>query len=388
MKKLILIIMPLFLFLSIQIKAVASNEQDLNIVSKAAILIDSKSGAVLFEKNAQKKMYPASLTKIATAIYAIEKGNLDEMVTVSEESVQVDGTRVYLNPGEQVPLRKLVQGMLINSGNDAAHAIADHLHGDIETFSDHLNQFLKAEVGVNHTHFTNPHGLFDKKHYTTAYDLALITNYALKSPDFKEIFGTKELPWQGKSWDTTIYTHHRLLKGEIPFEGITGGKTGFVNESRQTLATTAHNEQIELTAVVLKADFKNDIYKDTMTLLDYGYTHYRTSSLEKDTEYRHGDEKFVLEKDTIVTVPIEGPILNVSAAGELFIQNDHEVIIQTIPLTPLVKEEAVVAKAEPLKEDGAKGSIARDNSRVYMLITAALLSVGLVWFILKRRVYR
>lgn len=193
--------------------------EQLEIVSEAAILMDSDTGAILYEKNAHEKMVPASLTKIATAIYAIENGDLADIVTVSESARNVEGTRVYLEAEEQVTLLKLVQGMLINSGNDAAWAIAEHIDGTINQFSKNLNTYLEQDIGVKNTHFTNPHGLYDEDHYTTAEDLAVITSYAMKNETFRQIFGETEMKWTGESWDTTIYTHHLMLAINIRMNG-------------------------------------------------------------------------------------------------------------------------------------------------------------------------
>lgn len=153
--------------------------------SEAAIMIDSKTGAVLYEKNANKQMYPASLTKIATAIYAIEIGELDDVVTVSEKARSIEGTGVYLEEGEQVTLKKLLQGLLINSGNDAGIAIAEHLSGSVQQFSSDINIYLKIVIGVNNINFENPHGLFGPEHVTTPEDLAKITQYAIRNETFR-----------------------------------------------------------------------------------------------------------------------------------------------------------------------------------------------------------
>jgi D-alanyl-D-alanine carboxypeptidase len=319
----------------------------LDIKSEAAILIDSQSGAVLYEKNAKQKMYPASLTKIATAIYAIERGNLANMVTITKEATEVDGTKVYLNEGEEVPLKKLIQGMLINSGNDAAEAIALHLDGNREAFSRHLNDFLQNKINVQNTHFTNPHGLFEGSHYTTAEDLAKITSYALQNDTFKEIYGTKELKLVGESWDTTIFTHHRMLKGEIPLEGIIGGKTGFVTEAKQTLATSAENEKISLTAIVLKADHKKGIYQDTQLLLEYGFARFQTSLLEP-SEVKHN--KYYLPNETFITEDLQEGRQTVLDNGELLIETGSDETIQTIQLEKH-EREPVESKVEQTKQE-------------------------------------
>src|SRR5690625_4633184 len=141
--------------------------------SESAIVIELKTGKVLYEKDPNTQMYPASLTKIATAIYAIEKGNIEETITVSKKSSNTEGSSVYLEEGEQVILKKLIQGLLINSGNDAGVAIAEHLSGSMNRFSSDINDYLTNVIGVHNTHFENSHGLFDTNHVTTAADMEI-----------------------------------------------------------------------------------------------------------------------------------------------------------------------------------------------------------------------
>lgn len=319
-------------FLFNQLDALAAETKQIDVKSEAAVLLDSQSGAILYAKNANKKMYPASLTKIATAIYTIEKGNLDDIVTVSKNAANTEGTRVYLNEGEKVPLRKLIQGMLINSGNDAAVAIAEHLDGNVEQFADHMNTYLTETIGVKNTHFTNPNGLFNKNHFTTAMDLAIITNYAMKNPTFSEIFGTKELQWNGQSWNTTLITHHLMLKGEIPYSGITGGKTGYVDESKQTLATTANNGKLKLTVIELKANQKTDIYKDTIHLLDYGFNGFQNKVLHKTDVFKNGKNEYFPAADMLITESNNGSFLSVTSQGVLTIKDKNGELMQTFPL--------------------------------------------------------
>jgi serine-type D-Ala-D-Ala carboxypeptidase (penicillin-binding protein 5/6) len=359
-----------FSILAISTNQVFAEQMDeLSIISDSVILMDSQSNAVLYSKNEHERMYPASLTKIATAIYAIETAKIDEMVKVSGEAIEVEGTRVYLNEGEEVPLKKLIQGMLINSGNDAAAAVALHMDGSMEKYELDINKFLKEKIGVKDTHFTNPHGLFDENHYTTAYDLGLITNYALKNETFKDIFGTKELPWDGQSWDTTLYTHHLLLKGEIPFEGISGGKTGFVNESRQTLATTASNGQIELTVIGLGATYKRDIYNDTINLLSYGFSKFKTSTVPLNTAFQNESDKFVLTEPLYITEPLVGAaVMDVTNEGELAVFDSKNNEIQTISLTKY-KQKSVPEKSSIIGE-----TTSSDNS---MPIMKKAITIGL-----------
>jgi serine-type D-Ala-D-Ala carboxypeptidase (penicillin-binding protein 5/6) len=350
LSKFISFIILIFLVLSNQLYTYAEENQPLEIKSEAAVLLDSETGAVLYNKNGEERLFPASLTKIATAIYAIENGNIEDVVTVSARAVNEEGTRVYLEEGEKVLLKQLIQGMLINSGNDAAVAIAEHIDGSVEKFAENINKYLINEIGVRNSHFTNPNGLFNEQHYTTALDLALITNYAKKNPLFSEIFGTKELNWSGESWQTTLLTHHLLLKGEIPFEGITGGKTGFVNESKHTLATTAENENIKLTAIVLKADTNKVTYKDTENLIEYGLKSFQHRVIKQNETFTVNEKEYYPKKDTIVTEHINGSEQNITNQGMLEVVNDGQVT-QSIPLVVKEPKNLPVEVEKPLSNE-------------------------------------
>jgi serine-type D-Ala-D-Ala carboxypeptidase (penicillin-binding protein 5/6) len=350
------IIMLLVLILSNQTNSYAAENQSLDIKSEAAVLVDSETGAILYNKNSDERLYPASLTKIATAIYALEKGNIDDVVTISPRAVKEEGTRVFLVEGERVPLKKLIQGMLINSGNDAAVAIAEHIDGSVEQFAVNINKYLTEEIGVSNTNFTNPNGLFNENHYTTAKDLALITNYAKRNPVFTEIFGTKELPWSGESWETTLLTHHRLLKGEIPGEGITGGKTGFVNESKHTLATTAENENIKLTAIVLKGERSKDTYKDTEKLIEYGLNNFQHSVIKQDELFKMKEKEYYAKSDIVITEHVKGSKESITEQGILEIVNDGEVI-QSIQLEAKKNKQVKVEVKEEKLQTSEESSV-------------------------------
>ncbi|BDH61492.1 hypothetical protein MTP04_16220 [Lysinibacillus sp. PLM2] len=301
------------------------------ITSEAAILIDGKTGRTLYEKKPDKKMNPASLTKIATAIYAIENGNLDDIVTVSHNAREVDGTRVYLEEGEKVTLKRLIQGLLINSGNDAGVAIAEHLNGSVDEFATSLNRYLK-DLGLQNTNFVNPHGLHDPEHQTTARDLALITKYALKNRLFREIFGTKELKWNGESWDTTIYTHHKLMRQQ-PYDGITGGKTGYVVESGITLVTTATRGELSLIAVTLNAPSEDIAYHDTVDLLDYGFDNFNVESISEGQLFESNNEEYINNDILIYTISKNEKIhQQITNDGLLELKNDFQDVVATFQL--------------------------------------------------------
>jgi serine-type D-Ala-D-Ala carboxypeptidase (penicillin-binding protein 5/6) len=344
----------MLIILSIQVNAYAAENQPLEIKSEAAVLADSETGAILYSKNGNERLYPASLTKIATAIYAIENGNVDDIVTVSARAVKEDGTRVYLVEGERVPLKKLIQGMMINSGNDAAVAIAEHIDGSVEQFANNMNKYLTEKIGVSNTHFSNPNGLYNENHYTTALDLALITNYAKKNPVFTEIFGTKELGWSGESWETKLLTHHRLLKGEIPVDGITGGKTGFVNESKHTLATTAENKNIMLTAIVLKADSSKASYNDTMKLIEYGFSSFTHRIIKQNELFALNKKEFYPKNDIFITEHVDNSEEIITEQGMLEVVNNGQVS-HSIQLEEKEPKPSKVVKREKLLSSEQNG---------------------------------
>lgn len=353
MQKQLLFLLIIFSFLIAPTTIVAQETSELVIDSEAAVLMDVETGQILYGKNATKKMYPASITKIATAIYAIEKGNLQDQVTVSEQATNVIGTKVYLEPGEVVSLEKLIIGMLVNSGNDAAYAIAEHIDGSIAAFSHNINQFLREKVGVSNTHFTNPHGLFDENHYTTPVDMGLITRYAMSNGQFMEYFQIKEYEWDGLSWQTTLHNHHRLVKGEFPFEGITGGKNGFVNESGHTLVTTAERNGQALIVVTMNSLYRDAPYHDTMQLLEHGFTNFRKKMIPAGTLLERAGEEYLVAGDIVYWEQIGTKAYHeVSPDGVLHIKNEAGQILATYEITPQVQtEEASVEMNEHVQAE-------------------------------------
>src|SRR5699024_10916061 len=218
------------------------------------------------------------------------------VVTVSKNARGTIGSSVYLVEGEKVSLKKLLQGLLINSGNDAGVAIAEHLSGNLEQFSTDINEYLRGKIGVYNTNFENPHGVFDPKHVTTAEDLAKITQYAIENEEFKEIFGTTELAWNGEGWDTTLYKHHKLMR-EMKYEGVTGGKTGYVEQSGFTLATTAERDNLSLVVITLNSNLQQESYNDTINLLDYTFENFQTSRIPAEMTFEVEGLKSKASKD-------------------------------------------------------------------------------------------
>lgn len=324
---------------------------EITLYGETALLMDASSGQVLFEQGMNQTMYPASITKIVTAIVAIEEGELNELVTVSEHARNTIGTRVYLLENEQVSLKTLVQGLLINSGNDAGTAIAEHLSGSEKQFAKRMNEFVHQKIGVENTNFTNPHGLFDEEHVTTAYDMAKITQYAMQNELFREIVGTKELEWEGEGWETTLYNHNRLL---WRYEGATGVKNGYVRQSGFTLVSTALREETELIAVTLNAASSEQAYRDMETMFNYGFDHYKNNKIARgQLFYTESGRLFQLLDDVhIVTKEDEEISVEVNGSGVLTVKKkDNESVITSTTLSPVAITQAKKERHERANQD-------------------------------------
>ncbi|WNS74088.1 D-alanyl-D-alanine carboxypeptidase family protein [Bacillus sp. DTU_2020_1000418_1_SI_GHA_SEK_038] len=243
-----------------------------NVSARSAIVMEQGSGRILFEKDAFTPRRIASITKIMTAILAIESGKMDEMVKVSEKAVRAEGSSIYLIPGEKIKLEDLVYGLMLRSGNDAAVAIAEHIGGSLDGFVFLMNQKAE-EIGMENTHFANPHGLDDhENHYSTAYDMALLTRYAMNNKEYGKISGTKvhKTPHPNESWDRKWTNKNRLLSD---YEYCTGGKTGFTKRAKRTLVTTASKGELDLIAVTLNATGQSD-WNDHIQMYEMGFKNY------------------------------------------------------------------------------------------------------------------
>jgi D-alanyl-D-alanine carboxypeptidase len=238
--------------------------------AQAAILMDRDSGRILFAKNADRELKIASLTKIMTALVAIEQSKLNSIVTVGPNAVGVEGSSIYLKKGEKIPLEHLLYGLMLRSGNDAATAIAEHVGGSVEGFVYLMNQ--KASfLGLEHTHFMNPHGLDQPDHYSSAKDLAIMTSYALKNPTFRQIVKTqiKTIDWPNLEWDQKFYNKNKLLRLYPWADGV---KTGFTKQAKRTLVTSATKNGAQLVAVTLNDG--ND-WNDAIDMYNYGFANYQ-----------------------------------------------------------------------------------------------------------------
>ncbi|MBO5683249.1 MAG: D-alanyl-D-alanine carboxypeptidase, partial [Clostridia bacterium] len=210
MKRFFALFLSLFVvFNTLPIKARAEKAAP-SVSAQSAVLIDTASMAVLFEKNANERLGMASTTKIMTALIAAERGDFDMLVRIPDEAIGVEGSSIYLQKGEVLSLRELLYALLLQSANDAATAIAIAIAGDVDSFADMMNE-RAAQMGLSDTHFTNPHGLYDEEHYTTAYDLAIISAHALKNDKLASIFSTykQTLPIDTASQKRVLVNHNK-----------------------------------------------------------------------------------------------------------------------------------------------------------------------------------
>ncbi|NLL69803.1 MAG: D-alanyl-D-alanine carboxypeptidase [Epulopiscium sp.] len=257
------------------------------ILSESAIVMEAKTGKVIYEKNIHQQYFPASITKIMTAYLALEYGDLDGIVTFSEEavfSIERNSSHLWMVPEEQITLEQALYGMMLQSANEVSNGIAEFISGSVEDFTKLMNQKAQA-LEAYQTHFVNPHGLHDEQHYTTAYDMALIAKEAFKNPKFREIIQTPryEIPPTNKNDIRYLHNQHYMLpnrKTKYLYEGCLGGKTGYTDQARHTLVTYAVKDGMELICVILKSE-KPQMYEETTELLNYGFDHFSLIPLAK-----------------------------------------------------------------------------------------------------------
>ena len=256
---------------------IAEAQPSLHVSARSAIVMDGQSGRVLFAKDEHEKRRIASITKIMTAILAVESGKLDETVTVSDRAVKTEGSSIYLTSGQKVKLKDLVYGLMLRSGNDAAVAIAEHVGGSLEGFVYMMNQ-KAADLGMENTLFRNPHGLDDHPdHYSSAYDMALLTKYAMTNETYQKIAGTKR--YKAETMQGIWRNKNKLLTGL--YEYSTGGKTGYTKLANRTLVSTSSKDGTDLIAVTINAP---DDWNDHMNMFNYVYGHYKTYIIAKKGE--------------------------------------------------------------------------------------------------------
>jgi len=303
LRKKILILLIMFIVLINNF--VFADEIKLNATS--AILVEVSTGRIIYERNSNEKRYPASITKIMTAILVLENCNLDDKVVVSESAlsnIPSGYVTCDLIAGEEISVEDLLYALMVKSANDAAYVLAEHVGGSIDAFSDMMN--IKArELGCNGTHFVNPNGIHDERHYTTAYDMYLIANYAMKNETFRKLVTTKSYTLPATNLytnnDRSFSTTNALIddNSSLFYKYAIGIKTGFTTQAGECLVAESAREGLDFIAVVLDAGTpsKGNRFVDARTLFDYGYDNYTLTKIkEKNTvvdtiEIENGDKE-------------------------------------------------------------------------------------------------
>lgn len=366
MIKKLFITMVFFSFIFSFCYSVFAVEDNLEIYAPSAILMDSSSGKILYEKNIHEKMYPASLTKILTAIMVLENCNLEEICTVSYDavmSIEYGYVSANLQIGEQLTVEQLLNLIMVASSNDASVVLAEHVSGSSENFVELMNQ-KAMEIGCLNTHFTNPSGIHDENHYSTAYDLALIGKYAMKNETFRNLSKKTfyQLPATNKheNNDRLFTTTNELLisnnnnrSDNYYYKYATGMKTGFTTPAGNCLMASCTKDGFSFISVVLHdgltRDGLNARYIDTKNLFEFGYSNFSLKQIAKngDTiqtvsinnatpETQKLD--LVIDDDIYVTVPSE--MLNSSITPKIEITADLKAPISRNSIVGKISYEA------------------------------------------------
>jgi D-alanyl-D-alanine carboxypeptidase (penicillin-binding protein 5/6) len=295
------------------------------VTSTAAILIDARTGQVLYSRNPHLVWPPASTTKIMTALVALEAAPLNASVVISPMVAHFrEGSVVGLPQGARIPLHDLLYGLLLPSGNDVALAVAEGVAGNVSTFVARMNEEARR-LGATQTHFTSPHGLYNPDHYTTAYDLAVISRAAMMNPTFREIVRTRRWVLRPPGGQVRLLWNHNRLLALYP--GADGIKTGYVHQSGQTLVASATRGGWRLIAVLLHS---GDLWGDAERLLSYGFAHFHPVELARAGE---GLAAFgVPGADRMVLGVVRGDVYGVVPAGEQPVRRVHVRSGLTLPI--------------------------------------------------------
>lgn len=284
--------------LPVQSNEISGWPQGPAIGAKAAILMEASTGTVLYAKNIDERLYPASTTKIMTCLLAIENAELDEVVTFSHDAVfSIDrgSSNIGMDVGESITMEQALHGILILSANEVANAVGEHIAGDAESFVQMMNDRV-AELGLENTHFCNAHGLHNEEHYTSARDLALIAREFFSHETLAEISGTTYCTFEATATQPdsfSLATKNQLVKGkEREYEYLVGSKTGYTSDARQTLVSCARKDGMELICVILMEESPHQ-FTDTVELFDYGFQNFsKVNIAANDTKYQMNNTGF------------------------------------------------------------------------------------------------
>ena len=385
-------------------------------LSPGVILMEESTGTILYEKNMDEAHYPASITKIMTTLLALENGNLSDMVTFSDDAINnTEGSGIARDYGEQMTLEQCLYGVMLESANECAYAVAEHVGGTVENFVDMMNAKAK-ELGCTNTHFANPHGLQDENHYTTAHDMALIAQAAYQNETFRIIIGTKMYtipPTNKHAEETVLRNHHDMLctyhnaNRKYLYPYCVGGKTGYTATANSTLVTYAEKDGMTLICVVMDTQSPNQ-FIDTVNLFDYAFDNFQVLNVaENDTDYSaettvdNGNldniAPFVeLDKDAVIVLPKTAEFSDTSSSVE-YNDSDPEIagsITYTyagrnvgkadIKTTGVVVEGYAFDNESTEEEEQEAVSTVQVKPIVVVLLIVAVILLGVLLFFLKR----
>ena len=319
----------------------ASNIPAPEITAPSAVLMEAESGQILYSKDSQLPLHISAACKLMTVLVAAENADLSSNVTVSSDSVTVEGSALNLTVGAKYSLEDLLYAIMLTSANDAAIAVAEHVSaGDVNKFVDKMNE-TAAKLNMVNTHFTNPTGLLEDNQYTTASDISLLLKYAITNSAFNRFFIAKVRPWYGTGSDTKILTSSNSLFWG--YDGIEGGKTGYNKIEQQTIIATASRTNIKLICVVLDASDKT-MYTDAAALFDYGFQNFRKSTLVHKGEVLKTAELDGKE----INLVSQSDITYVHPLGESYIKE----FTATAELKPPLKKTIPAGTASYILQDG------------------------------------
>ena len=334
--------------LPVQSNSIASWPKGPENGTEASVLMEVDTGAVLYGKNMDEKLYPASTTKMMTALLVVENCQMDEVVTFSDEAIdntELGSSRIGIMKGEQLTVEQCLYGLLLGSANEVAYGLAEHVGGSLETFVQMMND-RAAQMGCINTHFVNASGLPDSEHYVSAYDLATIAREFFSNETLCMISGSAKyvIPATNKTdEERPLENHHKMIQGKkYAYEGIIGGKTGFTTDARQTLVTCAQREGMKLICVVMKDESPYQ-FTDTKDLLDYGFASFQKLNVaDNETRYNIQSASFFHTKLDIMG----------SSRDILALNKDGSIVI---PKGMNFEEAEVRVDYEP----GVEGAVAR-----------------------------
>lgn len=311
----------LFCLILIVLAVIPYSVRAFDTSATSAILMDMDSGRILYSKDIHNVRTVASISKIMTCIVAIESGKLDEVVTIGDEILPAYGSGIYIRQGEQLTLLDLLYGLMLRSGNDAALAIANFVGGDVDGFVSMMNSKAK-EIGMKESEFNNPSGLDqDKGNYSSAYDMAILTSYAMKNETYRKIVGTKKYTLTTNMNSYAWYNKNRLLTS---YKYTTGGKTGFTDKARRTLVTTASRDNLNLVVVTLNDG--ND-FNDHRDLYEEAFNNYFSYKILEEGEINVYDENYYTNSTLYIKEKFSYPLMK-SEKSNLYLKielnrNEH-----------------------------------------------------------------